>query len=299
MSESAAGLAASRALRRAYEAYLAYRVKQSLFALWDAVERKRRYDPNQPRVPASNPDGGQWTDGDGSSGRSRRPSLFARLSPGSDLDSDLLFDDSEQLARVAQNQGRGQGQGQGSGRARDAARHYTGVVTLRNGTQVPATPQQESTIFGLRVEASRLERQIRNFDPNWRPTPSLVQTIQGEIAATRAEVQQAQNYLTGLRERAVGPGPYAKESIPARGPSRNFTETERREINRIGRKDGCHTCGTRDPGTPSGNFIPDHQQPNALTRPGESQRLFPQCWACSRQQGGHVGVIKKTRGREK
>lgn len=37
-------------------------------SVYPALERK--YSPNQPRVPAGNPDGGQWTDGDGSSGAS-------------------------------------------------------------------------------------------------------------------------------------------------------------------------------------------------------------------------------------
>jgi hypothetical protein len=37
-------------------------------SVYPALEHK--YSPNQPRVPAGNPDGGQWTDGDGSSGAS-------------------------------------------------------------------------------------------------------------------------------------------------------------------------------------------------------------------------------------
>ena len=61
MSQSPAGLAASRALHRAYWFYRAYRVEKALLDLRDAVERK--YNPNQPRVPAGYPDGGQWTDG--------------------------------------------------------------------------------------------------------------------------------------------------------------------------------------------------------------------------------------------
>jgi len=40
-------------------------VETKLHALRDAV---KAFDPNQPRVPAGNPDGGQWTDGGGGSG---------------------------------------------------------------------------------------------------------------------------------------------------------------------------------------------------------------------------------------
>ncbi|WP_437784545.1 hypothetical protein [Sorangium sp. So ce1097] len=55
------------------------------------------------------------------------------------------------------------------------------------------------------------------------------------------------------------PGPFAKESIPAhRGRP---TASEQKQINRIMDKHGCHTCGTKDPGTKSGNSIADHQPP--------------------------------------
>lgn len=70
MSASVAGREALHALRRAYWFYRAYRVEKALLDLRDAVERKYGYDPNQPRVPAGNPHGGQWTEGGGSaSGR--------------------------------------------------------------------------------------------------------------------------------------------------------------------------------------------------------------------------------------
>jgi hypothetical protein len=50
----------------------------------------------------------------------------------------------------------------------------------------------------------------------------------------------------------------------------------------------CHTCGTGDPGTKSGNFVPDHQPPTGINASGQPQRLYPQCLNCSRQQGGQV-----------
>jgi hypothetical protein len=86
------------------------------------------------------------------------------------------------------------------------------------------------------------------------------------------------------------PGPYAGRSIPARGPERDWTPQEIQQIDDIGAETGCHTCGTKDPGTKSGHFIPDHQQPSALNPPGEPQRLYPHCLSCSRRQGGQVRV---------
>ena len=92
------------------------------------------------------------------------------------------------------------------------------------------------------------------------------------------------------------PGPYAGKSIPARGPARDFTLEERTQINEIGKKTGCHTCGTTNPGTKSGDFIPDHQTPNALNTDGEDQRLYPHCRACSLRQAGQVTQAKRNKG---
>ncbi|MDT5268357.1 MAG: hypothetical protein QOH49_543 [Acidobacteriota bacterium] len=88
--------------------------------------------------------------------------------------------------------------------------------------------------------------------------------------------------------RTLRPGPHAGEHIPARGPERDFTAAEREAIDRIGNETGCHTCGSTDPGTKSGHFVPDHQPPNALNPPGGAQDLYPHCLSCSRTQGGEI-----------
>jgi hypothetical protein len=97
----------------------------------------------------------------------------------------------------------------------------------------------------------------------------------------------------GLLGRTLRPGPYAGESIPARGPGRDFTAEEHAAIDRIGNETGCHTCGTTNPGTKSGHFVPDHQPANALNVDGSPQRLYPQCINCSRAQGGEITEMKR------
>ena len=83
-------------------------------------------------------------------------------------------------------------------------------------------------------------------------------------------------------------GPHAGESVPARGPDRDFTPGERDKINQIGVSSGCHTCGSTEAGTQSGNFIPDHQPANAINSTDGPQELYPHCLTCSRTQGGQV-----------
>jgi RHS repeat-associated protein len=102
------------------------------------------------------------------------------------------------------------------------------------------------------------------------------------------------------------PGEFAKESIPARGPEKTFTPEERKEVNELGEKNGCHSCGSKEPKTKSGNFIPDHQTPSALNEAGVPQRLYPHCLDCSRLQGGQVNKViiqqkagSKTLGQQK
>ncbi|MEZ5886398.1 MAG: RHS repeat-associated core domain-containing protein [Paracoccaceae bacterium] len=79
------------------------------------------------------------------------------------------------------------------------------------------------------------------------------------------------------------PGPFAKESIP--GHMGKPTATEQQQINDIFKEHGCHTCGTKDPGTKSGNAIVDHQPPQALD---ETKEFYPHCIDCMRRQGGET-----------
>ena len=101
-----------------------------------------------------------------------------------------------------------------------------------------------------------------------------------EFDAPRPEVHFA-------ADNGVGPGAHAGESIPA-GPGPRPSAAQQGEINRIGQDTGCHTCGTKDPGTKSGNFVGDHQPPTKINPPGSPQKYYPQCQGCSNIQGGKV-----------
>jgi RHS repeat-associated protein len=109
-------------------------------------------------------------------------------------------------------------------------------------------------------------------------------------AATSAE--GASNLLKSGVD-TLKPGEHAADSVPARGPQRDFTKGEREAVNKAGQETGCHTCGTKDAGTKSGNFVPDHQPPSGLNQNNQPQQLYPQCLTCSQTQGGQVNAAKK------
>ncbi|MQB01887.1 MAG: hypothetical protein GEU78_16680, partial [Actinobacteria bacterium] len=113
------------------------------------------------------------------------------------------------------------------------------------------------------------------------------QAIRADIAALEGSLAagRATRAVPEATSRLLRPGPYAAESIPARSASQSFSAAERAAIDDLGYRFGCHTCGTISPGTKSGHFIPDHMPVSALNWENAAQRLYPQCLACSREQG--------------
>ncbi|WFE38937.1 LamG-like jellyroll fold domain-containing protein [Micromonospora sp. WMMD998] len=94
------------------------------------------------------------------------------------------------------------------------------------------------------------------------------------------------------------PGPNAHESIPARGPERDFTAQEIRDVNAIGDKYGCHTCSAASSGFPSGTWVKDHQPVSTFIVPARPQLivpqiLLPQCRDCSGAQGRAAAQMKR------
>jgi RHS repeat-associated protein len=118
------------------------------------------------------------------------------------------------------------------------------------------------------------------------PIPGTGVAIKAARAADKvAEAVKAADNMRDVAKSAdtLAPGPFARESIPAhRGPP---NASEQRQTNELMRRNGCHTCGTKDPGTKSGNAIADHQPPQAL---GEPKVFLPHCNHCKARQGGQV-----------
>jgi hypothetical protein len=240
----------------------------------------KKFRADQPRVPAGDPDGGQWTDGSGGAG----PMSFEEWLAGgwaapaaADIDATNTeelgdWDESADEPTIEQVNNRSRGSGSWPG----------------------ASPGQQARLAASNVQAQAAIRRVQQIEPSWRPPASMSEGIEGAILSNQAALRQAEARLRDLQGRGLGPGPFAEESVPARGPGRANAK-EQAEIDRIGRLFGCHTCGTTESGTLRGNFIGDHQLPSSINRDGRPQSLYPHCFSCSRSQGGFVNPFIRGR----
>jgi len=57
------------------------------------------------------------------------------------------------------------------------------------------------------------------------------------------------------------------------------------QVQEQGELHGCMTCGTTNPGTPTGRWIRNHVPPTSVKLPGEEQQLGPHCKSCSDAHG--------------
>ncbi|KAA3654442.1 MAG: hypothetical protein DWQ11_04530 [Proteobacteria bacterium] len=157
---------------------------------------------------------------------------------------------------------------------------YPRTTSLPQGTESPF-----DTPVGGGVPGYSGGPQLQSLPPQLQ-----IWNVWWQIIQNQANNEEEDEYCPPGKDRrsTLRPGPNAGDSIPARGPGRDFTPGERDQVNTIGNGTGCHTCGSTDPGTKTGNWIPDHQPPNAMNPNGGPQRLYPQCINCSRTQGGQV-----------
>jgi HK97 family phage portal protein len=155
-----------------------------------------KYSPDQPRVSAGNSGGGQWTDGGGggSSGRVR----VAQADTGARNDA------GEDETQVAQARG-------GRGRAGP-----------RIGENWDATPAQEARLAVANGSAQEAIRRVRRFDPEWRPTPSFVESAEGAIRRAEGEAREAEARVREIFRDAL------PNSSPEWGEKRLREETVRR-----------------------------------------------------------------------
>lgn len=116
------------------------------FKVFVQVAIKAGFNPGQPRVPAGNRDGGQWTSSGGAAGggivhlaSSRAPTVRVRV-----------------------------------------GRYYQ-----------PATPAQSMRLANALAWSRSARDRVREIEPNWKPRPSLTETVEGEIRVLEAAAREA------------------------------------------------------------------------------------------------------------
>ena len=100
-------------------------------------------------------------------------------------------------------------------------------------------------------------------------------------------------FSSAVPSHLFAPGAFAAQWIPARSTG-YANESQRHLVQQLGRRYGCHTCGTRN----TSKFIADHQPPSATIGSatggaqdnGMLQKFYPQCQKCSVQQGSCLSV---------
>jgi hypothetical protein len=115
----------------------------------------KRFDPNQPRVPAGNSDGGRWTDGGSSGGRVQ---VAARV------------------PRVIQP------------RRREATANRP--VDFGNGPEW-LTPAEYVELVSSKLPAESLANVLRNHSPDWKPKAQIVASAADRISANRSAAAEA------------------------------------------------------------------------------------------------------------
>ena len=168
----------------------------------------RKYNPDQPRVSAGNPDGGQWTDGGGGGGGGGKPlsqeafdqrwggrkekpdetasrgGRFGGALPAKKPDTGPLAPDGT-LATLAQSRGGG--------------RRGGGPIT-RNiaGRNVEITPEQALRLDHTGRQADNAIGQVRQRDPNWQPRPGAYEGVEGAIRYNEFRAREAQGRIREL-----------------------------------------------------------------------------------------------------
>src|SRR5919112_3273694 len=159
---------------------------------------------------------------------------------------------------------------------------------LINGRWHALTPGQGARLAVAEARARDTVQKVRERAPDWRPTPFLTQNVEGQIRGVEGEAREAQARLLELQRAGIGPGRFAAESIPARGPEQDFKAAERRDLNRIGGETGCHTCGTIDPGTSVETLCLTISRRAVTIRSIASSGFFRSAWPVVYFRGGWI-----------
>jgi hypothetical protein len=177
-----------------------------------SVEKRsliKDYDPGQPRVPAGNSDGGQWTSESG--GESSSESAI-----GSELNSTSLQVRYASLAVGTRTDATPE-----SGSVQYAGGVENDDEEVRpGGRQFDGTPAQQARQAVAEAQYGSVLARVLRLDPAWKPSASLVtpDSIEGDIAKLKAATQEAETHLAYLKSLGFPRDPETGHVIPPTAP---------------------------------------------------------------------------------
>ncbi|MGO4571546.1 hypothetical protein [Microvirga sp. 2TAF3] len=126
------------------------------------------------------------------------------------------------------NGGQWVGEG-GDGEARVEAVNWparrSGGARVVGGRTLTTSPYQETLLATTEAHATALVREVQRRDPNWRPRPSISESVEGEILANQAIALQATARLQELRAQEPVCRPIGQTSPLATGARSDGTYT--------------------------------------------------------------------------
>lgn len=161
-------------------------VQAVVLAKAELLAEFKKYSPDQPRVSAGNPDGGQWTTEDGGVGPLAGPNSMSTGRPEARVRYASLESSSDNVITDAPPVG-----------SRYAAGSESNEESERE-ERIEASPGQQIRLEIARDRLNSLISQVQ-IDPNWSPTPGYYETAEGQISNLEAQAQEAREFLTRLR----------------------------------------------------------------------------------------------------
>jgi len=165
----------------------------------------KKYSPDQPRVPAGNPDGGEWTAGSKSPSQpsgaahdgSATPQRYAALITDIMTDAPSGPKPDPRYAAAAEE-----------GAEEDENESESESRANRDRLRRP-TREQQQRLDDANARLQAAISQVRTLDPNWRPAPGFYNrgSIENDILELESEIREAQARYWQLTEaRGSRPG---------------------------------------------------------------------------------------------
>jgi len=210
------------------------------------VLRLASYNPDQPRVPAGTPDGGQWTseldDGPG-------VVQVAENEPDPRDPNRVISDVPSGTVRVAQEAGPSDAEGDGNLPSRGIEPIWR-VNPRRLGVEID-TDDPEWAYTALDAEAA--VARVRHLEPDWQPEDYAYGDIAGAIAANRAVTSEAQARLVYQQAFRFGDNGPPEDEDPA--------------------SEFIHPVNRPPPSTDAFRLLNDMPPLNGLARPSRKVRV--------------------------